>query len=521
MINFLRSLVAPAQKQPDSGLDGRMIDTLLPGAILDGVSYLQPFPVPAHVRENPKKLKAFTEALSVFHTQHGTPYGTGGPFQELSSSMVDPLAEWDDTARKYVLEQCHLAWERNPLANAAVAYNRLFAIGSGFTETFRNGAVRDILTAFIEAPENNIRNLDGELCDTLQVDGEIFIRKFFAAGGQLIAPLRAWGVRYVITNPDNPAEVAAYSYSITLNDGSGANITSHYEDIPADEVVHVTINKLAYERRGRPDLFRILPWLRGYKEWLETRGRVNYYRSLIAWDVTFNNSTASQIAGRMASIRKPPSPGSINAHSDKEIWSLVNPTIGAADSAEDGRQLKLMAAAGMRLPEYFLSDGANANLASATQQSLPALRSFGDYQRVMRNLWIAVFKDVVAYNVAAGNLPEEVEEERSDGTATGETILAVEAFDVQYPTLESSDPANAIQAIMAALSAGLISEETATSLLPWPVDPYEEKQKIGNEAAQKLKDIAAGRGFAPVQASPFGGGMFGQPQESDNQEQSE
>jgi hypothetical protein len=97
--------------------------------------------------------------------------------------------------------------------------------------------------------------------------------------------------------------------------------------------------------------------------------------------------------------------------SDNEVvTALSNPT-QADDASTDARMIRLMILIGARLPEYFFADGENANLASSTNQQLPALTKFEAYQQIfVERVWTPMFKRVLQAAIDAGELPEEVEE---------------------------------------------------------------------------------------------------------------
>jgi hypothetical protein len=510
-----------------------------PWRIQDGNTYAQPAVIPQHIAEmrnsdNPAERDAFnkyiTEALEPFRTQFATPYAQGAPFSELGfTTVLLPLMEWSWSARRYVLEQCHLAWERNPLAKGAVRYNRLFSVQNGHAMTYHNDKVEDILEAFRSDPRNNVKELDKMAVETLNIDGEIFIR-FFVGGGEnggesgevVITPLRPWYIQWIKANPQNFRDIESYRYSGTVSDGSGLNTETYNEDIPADQIHHVAVNRLIYEQRGRPELFSILPYLQGHKRWLEDRARQNAFRGAV-YDVSLKNATPGQVAARAAAYKKPMMAGTVNIHNDNETFQVLEQLVGASDAAEDGRQIKLQAAVGMNLPEYMLADGSNANLASATAQQLPAIKSFAEWKDIMIDqFWKPIFNRVIDENIAAGLLPEQVPMTRSDGkpvideeTGEPEFIDVHDAYEVSYSSDENIDQLNAVQAILAAVNAGLMSEQTATGEMPWGLEYDIEQERIGVENQKSMNDMLSGKTPIPPGINPATG-QPGMPQMPDD-----
>lgn len=445
-----------------------------------------------------------TEAGVDFHFQFDTPYNNKPP-ENLSSPVFSiPLREWTWQARRQVTERAHMAYERNPLAKRAVGIITLFAVGEGMTMSYSNEDVEAVLEEFRANPENCVEQYEKELCNDLQVDGELFIRFFPGEeGNTVIVPLLPWEIAWIKTDPNFIKRVESYHRQGATSDGTPGSYQYVVEDIAAKQVLHVTINKHSYEQRGRSDLFTILPWLRAYKDWLEDRARQNHWRGAMLLDLTLTGGTPQQVANKRAQLKQPPPPGSLYIHNDKEAMEYKDSKINANDVSEDGRQMKLMVAVGEGIPEYMLADGQNANLASASAQQLPALRTFGEYQDKMVNqIWRPIYKRVVENAIAKGTLADEVQEFDKDGQPVlddaGEPkmIKAVDAFDVKAPELESDDPKTLADALVIAENQGWASKDTAASKAGY--DYRVEKRKIEKEIDAEMVDRALGRKPGPL-----------------------
>jgi hypothetical protein len=267
-------------------------------------------------------------------------------------------------------------------------------------------------------------------------------------------------------------------------------------------MLHVAINRHSYELRGRPDLFVILPWLRAHKEWMEDRIRQNKWRGALLWWVKIAAAIPGLIAQKVVQYRKPPTPGSVWVTSDKEeISALTNP-VGANDVSEDGRQIKLQVAVGVGLPEYMLSDGENANLASATAQQLPALWKFVDAQEIMREqVWLPILKRVIQGAVSEGGLPAQVRLEDDEGQAILDSegqeqlVPPTDAFSVEYHDLQSDDPKTVAEALTMDLTNGLVSQQTAMTKRGY--DPDKERKLMDREEQQQRDKVGQGTQITP------------------------
>jgi hypothetical protein len=507
-------------------------------AISDGVDYSLPVVVPGWMQRtfSGQQLREFVEnaTRAPYRNQFDTPYKKDLPVDPVTE---DPLKEWSWSTRVRVLTNCHAAYERNPMANAAVQYSADFIIGDGFNLNCKNTEVSDVLYAFIDDQLNAIREYERQAAIDLQVDGELLLRKFKGNAedgtqSQIrVVPLRPWECEYIRTKPGDFRTREAYHFQFDKNYGDDPLQAGSTEqiDVVADDIIHVAINRHAYELRGRPDLFRILPWLRAYTEYLENRARQNVWRNALVWWAKVVQGTADTISQVSAAFAKPPAPGTVVTTSDRVELTPLSGGGGAGDM-EDGRAIKNMAITGMRMAEYMFADGENANLATATAQQLPALTRFEGYQRVLiEQLWYPLFKNVLQTAIDAGFLPEEVEEQDEDGEAIKEeppvdeapkmkpvipgsqdgatpgmqmpvpnvpegkakSIKTLEAFEVTYEPVNDTDPKTLADALTIAVTNEWISNQTAAKELGY--DYHYEQKLIKRERQTQQKEMAAGQ----------------------------
>jgi hypothetical protein len=390
-----------------------------------------------------------------------------------------------------------------------VQITRQFAVGRGHVVTCRNQDVQAVIDEFRANPENAIEEMDKTLVQDLQIDGEIFLRKVpDGNGGGVVVPIPPWHITEIETDPGFFRRVYRYHLQYTTGTQTTANMGAQVVDewIDASEILHVAVNRHSYELRGRPDLFVILPWLRAYKEWMENRARQNMWRGALLWDVTISGATASSVAAAAVRYAKPPTPGSIIAHSDREAWQALSNPVGAADVSEDGRQMKLMSAVGMGLPEYMLSDGQNANLASATAQQLPALWKFTDAQQTMaEQVWTPIYKWVIQQAINMGRLQPTVPVQDADGDDIlgvddkREIVDAVDTVAVKFPDLQEDDPKTLAEALAIATMSGWISDEGAGDIIAATLglDSAVERKRMEREKESARDAVGQGMMLRP------------------------
>lgn len=542
-----------------------MPSTIVPGdapGIDDGVDYSQPLTLPGHVRARLEQAGRLSEWLTenardTYRMQFDTP-GRSAADSLVMPTTEDPLREWDWQTRLRVLSSCHSAYQRNPIAKRAVHYMSAFTVGDGFNLACKNDQVRAVLDAFIDNPDNAIREYERQSVRDLLVDGELFLRFFKGDGdarGQVVmVPLRPWEIQYIHTEPGffrRPLvyRLQPYTQYNTQDPGSNEPITA--SDIPAAAVQHVAINRMGYELRGRPELYAALPWLRAHKEWQENRARQNHWRGALVWWVKIASALPGVIGAKVAQYQKPPTPGSTVVTSDKEEWTALTNPVGAADASEDGRQLKIMALNALGgIPEYMTGDGENANLATTKSQQLPVLMTFRELQTIMvEQVWTPVFKRVLQAAIDAGLLDAEVDEVDSQGQPIYEAaplnpapigrqpaaaapppspgdmtapngdarpalpepekkakrIATLDAFTVEYEPLSTQEPYTLAQALQIAEQGGWVSKQTASTEMGY--DWAQEKERIAAERQESMDAMTQGLVPTPPGTTPpgFGG----------------
>lgn len=508
--------------------------------IHDGLDYALPVLLPQFQRdqlEQAGKLKEYLQeqVSSTYRMPFDDP---GYRLGDVLSTLVieDPLQEWNWTTRERVLSSTHSAYNRNPVARRAVHYVSAFVVGEGFNLTCKNKDVEQALNAFIDNPDNAIREYERQAVRDLMVDGELFLR-FFEQDGEIVAvPMRPWEVQYIHTEKGffrRPIHYHVQPYGVENSDDPDRALQNAPEDVPADEVLHVAINRHAYELRGKPELYSALPWLRAHKEWLENRARQNHWRGALLWWVKIASAVPGVIAAKLAQYQRPPTPGSTVVTSDKEEWSALSNPVGAGEASEDGRQLKIMALNGIAgIPEYMTGDGENANLATTQSQQLPVLTTFTEFQTIMvEQVWYPMLKRVIQAQIDAGMLSEEVDEQDADGdpvpqeppddeeaTVTPaptdgtplppkkpmppQRIKALDAFEVEYQPVAGGDKKSLSEMLDMAMSNHLVSAQTATTELGY--DYSIEQKRIRRERKQTNEAMMRGEIPTPPGVIPPG-----------------
>ena|SRR3990167_7404554 len=379
--------------------------------------------------------------------------------------------EWDRQERKTIMMRAHLIWERDPIAKGAIKLIKSFVVGTGQNVSFRSEEARDAIIDYTNDPILQHAQFEKDLFDQLLIDGEIML--YFEEQGQRnkigsrlrTVPLKPWNVDYIEHRQGDFQVRTQYWYQFESGTGSPGDTMQTTGDlikIPADRVLHVSINKLTYEMRGRSELFAIMPWLRAYRDWLENRARINRYKGII-YHLKLKNATPDVVRAKQSQFNRPIRPASIYVSSSLEELVDVGQNIESGQVSEDGRQIRLMNAVGLNLPEFMLSEGQSANLATASAQTMPVLRTFADYQDIYSNMvWKPIYLRVLAWKYGEEALDTEVIEINEAGDPTGKKIKLRDSFNVGYPTIEERRLRDLADALRMAAEEGWVSDETAS-----------------------------------------------------------
>ena len=305
------------------------------------------------------------------------------------------------------LEKADDAYRNNPLAFRIVELGVDFVLGKGLALRCSEPAVQRWLQEWWTHPLNDMPMRQFDLCRELSLAGEVFVTLHTnpVDGMTYLRQVPAALIDQIETNPEDLEDEVRYHQvggaltppsaplSRFAGEGMGVRgdslsgfwwpgpgwreegtpITDHPS--PTTPVMrHYAVNRLIGTVRGQGDLVALLPWLRRYKDWLTDRVRLNKYRQAFLFDVTLTGADRRAILARQSELAVAPEPGSIVVHNEKENWRAVRPEIGADESAADGLALRLMIAAGSGFPLHFLGEAAEANLATATAMTAPALR---------------------------------------------------------------------------------------------------------------------------------------------------
>jgi hypothetical protein len=322
----------------------------------------------------------------------------------------------------------------NPLVRRGVSLQSIYVFGQGMNIQAAHPDVNDVVQAFLDDVSNKAEltahTTRTETERTLQTDGNLFFALFTnpLTGRVQVRTIDVDEVADVVTNPDDAREAWYYKRAwsqTSLDPSSGAprieSRTAFYPDwrhrparrpdsiggFPvewATPVYHVKVGGLKGMKFGVPETYAALDWAQAYKKFLENWATITSALARFAWKATTAGG-ARGVAATKAKLGSTVSPGSGEANPPPVAGSTfiaaagsgadLTPirTAGATTSAEDGRQLRLMVAAALGLPDTFFGDADQGTLATAKSLDRPTELKFRDRQ----TLWSDVYQDLLQY----------------------------------------------------------------------------------------------------------------------------
>lgn len=269
--------------------------------------------------------------------------------------------------------------------------------------------------------------------------------------------------------------------------------------------------------RGWPVVMRAIPACLAYTGFLERRLRLHDIQSRINGVYKAFATTAEEHQRKAAAYGRIPSDGSIltlakNPQSGQsEEFDFVTQKIGAADAATDARLIRLLVAVALNLPEHFLGEAGDANLATASAMNHPANKGFARKQKWVEHWLDDVIKTELERRYGPGQLYTVKETKVSpDGLGKVTTTRKVTARKLRlpwsFPTLEDESLPDLMAKVQTASTLGLASKATLSGMAG-----FDWAEEAGLLAAQQAAapPPAPAPTPTPPDAKPGGDAMKG------------
>lgn len=337
------------------------------------------------------------------------------------------LTKWE-FSREFltrIVAFARLMFLKNPMIKRLVEVQKLYVWALGNEIKTKHPIVKKVIEAFLHDDKN--REVLGSLRarakleEELQVTGNLFFAFFVnrSTGQVRIRTIDVDQITEIKTNPEDAIE--PWYYRRAYNDAKGNQVIVWYPDwhwepkVKPKEidgqpiqwdvpVYHVKVGGLSRMAFGVPEVYSALDWALAYKTFLENWSTIMSAYARLAMQISGLKGSKGVAAAKSkmgTAVTSTTSIGETNPPNTTAAWFMTTPgvdvkaikTAGATTSAEEGRPLRLMVAAGGGLPDTFLGDADVGNFATSQTLDRPTELKMVDRQK----LWTDVLADILAF----------------------------------------------------------------------------------------------------------------------------
>lgn len=347
---------------------------------------------------------------------------------------------------KRIVARSRLFYLNHPLIHRAVSLQADYVFAQGVNIQATDDEVNKVIQDFLD-DEKNEKEITGHKArllkeQTLMLDGNVFLVLFTDvsdSGKVQIRSILVDEIVDIITNPDDFNDVWYYKRQWTARDPETFETKqriAYYPDIDYDPgirgrrtslkdgpihwdapIYHVNVGALAKSRYGVPEVYSALDWAQAFRNFLEDWATIVRSYARFAWKlVTPGGKNAVSAAktrlgttvGRSLSIEEtnPPALAGSTFVTTKDGVN-VEPikTSGATTNARDGREIRMMVAAALGIPDTFFGDVDVGNLATARTLDRPTELKFRSRQQLWTDVHHKILGHVVKWAAVAKNGP--------------------------------------------------------------------------------------------------------------------
>lgn len=311
--------------------------------------------------------------------------------------------------RTNILTQAITAWRSNPIARRIIELTTEFVIGEGWTFTAA-ARVDKLLKEFWNHPLNNLDEQLPEWADEAWRTGDLFLLVSVDGGGQVyVRALPSEGIGVIETANNDYRQEKLYK-----RDAIDENPWPAY-DPDVDQtafILHFPLSRAVGASFGESDLSHILYWIGLYRQWLEDRARLNFFRQLFSFVLTrpFTSQAEKDVYMREFAAKMPKKSGGVLGLDTNETLAALKPELASNDAENDGLALKRMIAAGAGIPMHYLAEPESSTRTTAEAAGTPTFKHFKRRQQFLANVVRSLLRTVVDIRrKTVSNLPANPE----------------------------------------------------------------------------------------------------------------
>ena len=342
--------------------------------------------------------KVVRTSLSVVETENTITLGASG----WDSNFRDRL-NYD---RQTILTQAITAWRSNPIARRLIELTTEFVLGDGFTFTAPR-SVEKLLQAFWDHPLNDLSQQLPEWADEAWRTGDLFLLLSVDPGGQVyVRALPSESIGLIDTRANDYRQETFYRRDAMDENPYPAYSppnTEYLGEVAGGQrgsgvVLHFPLSRAVAANFGESDLAPVLYWIGLYRQWLEDRARLNYFRQMFSFVLQrpFTNQAEKEKYMRDFAAKLPRKSGGVLGLDPNEILTALNPNLASSEAELDGLAIKRMIAAGAGIPLHYLAEPESSTRTTAEAAGTPTFKRFKRRQQYLVNVVQTLLQTVVA-----------------------------------------------------------------------------------------------------------------------------
>lgn len=362
-------------------------------------------------------------------------------------ALGEGTSDFGADARRNLVRLSRVMYLKNPIIRRGVNVQVYYVMGQGVSIQAPDPDVNEVVQDFLDDPANRAVLTDPVVLQDserdLQTDGELFLALFtdVVTGRVIVRRVKPEQITDVITNPDDEAEPWYYERrwsAVTIDDAGastseekrllypalgyrpegpmpqsfrGAQVATDLNGFGGPvRMLHVKVGGVSGMTRGLPDTYAALDWARAYKDFLTDVASIMRSLSRWAWKASVQRGKVGATKDKLNTAlgtstggidtNPPPIAGSVAVVPEGADLTPM-PKTGSTVNPDDGKALRLMAAAALDIPDTILSnDPQQGALATAKTLDRPTELAM----RTRQTLWEGVIRTLTEYVVEASVL---------------------------------------------------------------------------------------------------------------------
>lgn len=337
------------------------------------------------------------------------------------SHLYEGRSAWD---RKKIFAESLRAWRVNPIARRIVRLMTSFIIGKGIKVKSEEPEVQTFLNEWWSHPLNKLdRQIKRWKDEDTRTGNLFFLFNVLPDGMTIVRAVPAEQIAEIETKDNDVEQEIHYWKDETKTEGWSA-----YDPEAEQEtfMLHYASNQPIGSSWGEADLSPLLVWIGRFSSWLESRVRLNHFRTAFMYVVQGNYADEATRAAREKTINaNPPKPGSVlvtNANNGEQ-WGILNANLDAFDASVDGTMIKKMIASGVGFPMHWLAEPEGSTRTTAEAAGTPTFRTLEESQDDFFTMIISMAS--IALAVKGITATKEIKVEGPDITERDNASLAL------------------------------------------------------------------------------------------------